>query len=64
MPSEQPGEEVCRYCSAEYRPHPGFVDHPDICDLNPINRPHIAGTANAPGIDLSIEPLRPEGPDD
>lgn len=42
----------CRYCSTTYRPHPGFADHRDSCDLNPMNRPHVIGTANAPGIDL------------
>lgn len=42
----------CRYCSTRYRPHPGYADHRDRCRLNPINRPQVIGTANAPGIDL------------
>jgi hypothetical protein len=44
----------CPYCRRSYRPHPGFADHRDECDLNPMNRPHIIGTANAAGIDLSL----------
>ena len=55
-----PSDEVCRYCSTTFRPHPGFADHQDVCDLNPMNRPHIIGTANAPGIEISIEPLLSE----
>lgn len=61
MASEGHVDTVCRYCSTVYRPHPGFSDHQDRCDYNPINRPHIFGTANAPGIDLSIDPLLPGG---
>ena len=37
----------CRFCSEVFRPHPGFADHEDKCDLNPINRPHIKGEAVA-----------------
>ena len=47
------GRAECRYCSETFRPHPGFADHQDQCLLNPINRPHIIGHANAPGIDFS-----------
>lgn len=35
----------CRFCSETFRAHPGFADHEDRCDLNPINRPHIIGEA-------------------
>jgi|GEM_PF-6327258 len=51
-------ERECGYCSATFTPHPGFADHEDKCRLNPINRPHIIGMANAAGIDLSVEVLR------
>lgn len=37
----------CPYCQKVYRPHPGFADHRDKCDLSPLNRPHITGTATA-----------------
>jgi len=37
----------CRFCSTVFRPHPGFADHEDLCDYNPINRPHIWGEAVA-----------------
>lgn len=46
--------DTCPYCSALYRAHPGWSDHRDQCDLRPMNRPHIIGTANAPGIDCSL----------
>jgi hypothetical protein len=45
----------CRWCRRVYRPHPGFADHRDQCQLNPLNRPHITGTANAPGITLDLQ---------
>jgi hypothetical protein len=38
---------TCRYCSEEFRPHPGYADHEDRCDLNPMNRQHIVGEAVA-----------------
>ena len=44
------GGRECRYCSTWYLPHPGFADHQDVCEFNPLNRPHICGTANAPGV--------------
>lgn len=44
----------CPFCSTLYRAHPFRPDHRDVCDLNPLNRPHIIGTANAPGVDLSL----------
>ena len=37
----------CRFCSETFLVHPGFSDHEDKCDLNPMNRPHIIGTAVA-----------------
>jgi hypothetical protein len=37
----------CPYCWKVYRAHPGWSDHRDECDLNPMNRPHIIGTAVA-----------------
>lgn len=37
----------CPYCSARYLPHPGFADHRDMCDLNPMHLPHIKGEAVA-----------------
>lgn len=49
---EDRGGRECRYCSTWFLPHPGFADHLDVCPLNPMNRPHLCGTANAPGIDL------------
>lgn len=47
------GGRECRFCSTWYLPHPGFSDHEDVCPLRPMNRPHIIGTANAPGIRLA-----------
>lgn len=54
---EDAGGRECRYCSWWYLEHPGFSDHEDFCPLNPINRPHICGTANAPGLELDAEVL-------
>jgi len=51
----------CPYCRARYRSHPGFADHRDQCDLRPMNRPHIIGTANAPGIDCTLNPATDQG---
>lgn len=51
------GGRECRYCSTWFLQHPGFADHQDVCPLNPMNRDHIIGTANAPGIDLDGEVL-------
>lgn len=39
--------ETCQFCSRRYKPHPGFADHRDKCEMNPMNRPHIFGTAIA-----------------
>jgi hypothetical protein len=41
------GGRECRYCSKVFVPHPGFADHEDRCQLNPMSRPHITGTAVA-----------------
>jgi len=41
----------CPYCQSLYRSHPGYADHRDQCELRPMNRPHIIGTANALSID-------------
>lgn len=45
----------CRWCSTVYRPHRWWADHADECPLRPMNRPHIAGVANAPGITLDLQ---------
>jgi hypothetical protein len=49
------GGRSCRYCSAVFVPRRWKLDHEDRCSLKPVNRPHIWGTANAPGVDLAVE---------